>query len=118
MCLLFHALHPLYSPPYLLCTAPFTPFLCQQPASWPVIRHRCANHAFLPTCCGSCLLFESYSRVPFLLVPSPPFDPPPPVYSRLYQKPANYELPEDDVRQLTYELETQYNTLMRTLRSK
>lgn len=39
-------------------------------------------------------------------------------YSRLYQKPANYELPEDDVRQLTYELETQYNTLMRTLRSK
>ncbi|KAG2453849.1 hypothetical protein HYH02_002056 [Chlamydomonas schloesseri] len=39
-------------------------------------------------------------------------------YSKLYQKPANYELPEDDVRQLMYELEASYNTFLATLRKK
>ncbi|KXZ55649.1 hypothetical protein GPECTOR_2g1199 [Gonium pectorale] len=39
-------------------------------------------------------------------------------YSKLYQKPANYELPEDDVRQLMYELEASYNMFLATLRKK
>ncbi|EFJ46026.1 hypothetical protein VOLCADRAFT_63009 [Volvox carteri f. nagariensis] len=39
-------------------------------------------------------------------------------YKKLYQKPANYELPEDDVRQLMYELEASYNTFLATLRKK
>mmetsp|Transcript_36862 Transcript_36862/g.81990 ORF Transcript_36862/g.81990 Transcript_36862/m.81990 type:complete len:211 (-) Transcript_36862:1536-2168(-) len=40
------------------------------------------------------------------------------VYSRLYQKPANYELPEEDVRQLLYELESSYNIFLSTLKSR
>lgn len=39
-------------------------------------------------------------------------------YSKMYQKPANYELPEEDVRQLMYELEASYNTFLATLRKK
>ncbi|KAG2501592.1 hypothetical protein HYH03_000097 [Edaphochlamys debaryana] len=37
-------------------------------------------------------------------------------YSKLYQKQADYELPEPDVRQLMYELEASYNTFLATLR--
>jgi ESCRT-I complex subunit VPS28 len=39
-------------------------------------------------------------------------------YSRLYQKPANYELPEEDVRQLLYELESGYNQFIATLKKR
>lgn len=39
-------------------------------------------------------------------------------YSKLYQKPANYELPESDVRQLLYELDASYNAFIRTLKNK
>lgn len=38
-------------------------------------------------------------------------------YSRLYQKPANFELPEADSRQLLYELESGYNSFLATLKS-
>ncbi|GLC40584.1 hypothetical protein PLESTM_001090000 [Pleodorina starrii] len=39
-------------------------------------------------------------------------------YTKLYQKPANYELPEEDVRQLMYELEASYSIFLATLRKK
>jgi hypothetical protein len=37
-------------------------------------------------------------------------------YQRLYQKPANYQLPEEDTRQLLYELESSYNAFLSVLR--
>lgn len=39
-------------------------------------------------------------------------------YSKLYQRQANYELPEEDVRQLMYELEASYNSFMANLKGK
>ncbi|GLC47941.1 hypothetical protein PLESTB_000042100 [Pleodorina starrii] len=39
-------------------------------------------------------------------------------YTKLYQKPANYELPKEDVRQLMYELEASYSIFLATLRKK
>jgi len=38
-------------------------------------------------------------------------------YQRLYQKPANYELPDEDVRQLMYDLESSYNMFLAALKS-
>lgn len=37
-------------------------------------------------------------------------------YTKLYQKPANYVVDGDDLRQLSYELEQSYNTFMATLK--
>mmetsp|Transcript_20095 Transcript_20095/g.59672 ORF Transcript_20095/g.59672 Transcript_20095/m.59672 type:complete len:215 (-) Transcript_20095:769-1413(-) len=39
-------------------------------------------------------------------------------YSRLYQKPATYELPDEDVRQLLYDLEQSYTIFLTTLKSR
>ena len=39
-------------------------------------------------------------------------------YTKLYQKSANYELPEEDVRQLLYELEAAYNLFLAALKNK
>eukprot|EP00798_Chlamydomonas_sp_ICE-L_P026852 gene26852-4455_t len=38
-------------------------------------------------------------------------------YSRLYQKPANYELSEEEVRQLLYELESSYAVFLSSLKN-
>jgi hypothetical protein len=37
-------------------------------------------------------------------------------YSRLHQKPATYELPADEARQMLYELESAYNTFFSALK--
>ncbi len=39
-------------------------------------------------------------------------------YQRLYQKPANYQLPDEDVRQLLYDLESSYNVFLSALKSR
>ncbi|KAG1671620.1 hypothetical protein FOA52_006851 [Chlamydomonas sp. UWO 241] len=39
-------------------------------------------------------------------------------YQRLYQKSATYELPDEDVRQLLYDLESSYNLFLATLKSR
>jgi ESCRT-I complex subunit VPS28 len=39
-------------------------------------------------------------------------------YHRLYQKPATYQLPEDDVRQLLYELEGSYSAFLSSLKNR
>lgn len=39
-------------------------------------------------------------------------------YQKLYQKSANYELPEEDVRQLLYDLESSYNVFLATLKNR
>lgn len=36
----------------------------------------------------------------------------------MYQKPANYELKEEESRQMLYDLESGYNTFIAALRSK
>ncbi len=90
---------------------PVSPPLCPSFAT-PVRTTLCYLSCYCNSCLSLCgLLTASFPGCTLSALRAP-------VDSRLYQKPANYELPEDDVRQLTYELETQYNTLMRTLRSK
>jgi ESCRT-I complex subunit VPS28 len=37
-------------------------------------------------------------------------------YSRLYQQPASYELSEDEVRQLLFDLESSYNEFISTIK--
>lgn len=37
-------------------------------------------------------------------------------YQRLYQKPATFELPDEEVRQLLYDLEGSYSTFLSALK--
>jgi ESCRT-I complex subunit VPS28 len=37
-------------------------------------------------------------------------------YSRLYQRPANYELNDEEVRQMLFDLESSYNEFISTIR--
>ena len=39
-------------------------------------------------------------------------------YQRLYQKPATFELPDDEVRQLLYDLESSYNLFLAALKNR
>jgi hypothetical protein len=39
-------------------------------------------------------------------------------YSKLYQKPATYELDEAEARQMLYELESSYTTFIAALKSR
>ncbi|GIL79920.1 hypothetical protein Vretimale_12538 [Volvox reticuliferus] len=63
-------------------------------------------------------LINSMDKVKSLPASFPPREKVMAWYTKLYQKPANYELPEEDVRQLMYELEASYNTFLGTLRKK
>ncbi|GIL52775.1 hypothetical protein Vafri_8558 [Volvox africanus] len=63
-------------------------------------------------------LVNSMDKVKSLPASFPPREKVTAWYTKLYQKPANYELPEEDVRQLMYELEASYNTFLATLRKK
>lgn len=40
------------------------------------------------------------------------------LYQTLYQKPATYELPAEDVRQVLFDLESCYNSFLATLKSR
>lgn len=38
-------------------------------------------------------------------------------YTKLYQRPAGFELPDEDIRQMVYDLETSYNQFMALLKT-
>lgn len=61
-------------------------------------------------------LISSMSKIETLPPEFPPKDKAKSWYQRLYQQAASYELSEDEVRQLLFDLESSYNEFISTIR--
>jgi len=61
-------------------------------------------------------LISSLSKIPSLPPDFTPKEKAKTWYSRLYQRPANYELNDEEVRQMLFDLESSYNEFIGTIR--